>query len=705
MIVVALLTIGGVAAILVVVFTLTSTSNTTSQEIAEAQREDAVRVRTDIEVIAVSSNLAGTKVDVWIKNVGVSTIGAIEFSDVFLIQPDTRFEALTYNNDGVTSKTWFGDLKENGTPWNRGDTLHITITFSGADVITGPNDFILRMFTPNGKVGERIFGSYAAGPTPTPSPTATPTPPPPFVWYVHSESTSINAVNYYQLKDGTSADGTATTISSSIPAATTGRIRPTSNNGKSVFPLTGETSIGANTWTTTYRVKRDKADTVWWNTSWLNRRKISFDNSASTGDLDNFPVLVALTSSDINYAKTQDQGQDIRFIDDDGTTELNYEIGTWDEAGTSIVWVKVPQIDAASTTDHIWLYFNNTGAAAKHPSPYTPNAFSQATWESRYKGVWHLNENTDDNAVDATSNPNDGSPVSSPAASPGKIDRALTFTSTSRLDIAAHASLDLTTYSDWTLSAWVKPTDYTGLKWPLIYSYGNYRASLGLTVAEGTDGLIENWINDGALEQSDTAVTFNDWNYVVVTRDGTDTRFYLNGVADGTGGVTTVTSTGQASHIGNDGTAANNQFLGLIDEVRVSAGSDSASSRSAEWIAAQYKAMTLTFQKPYGAEETNSVNLTVHADMNVLVRQADGGIRSTLDTNVANSANITGTAWTTFTATYAFPGYTVLFDTDYLEIDLFAEATANSSTEAVSVDFRIDDSSLGTVDQTKIAAP
>ncbi len=162
MIVVALLTIGGVAAILVVVFTLTSTSNTTSQEIAEAQREDAVRVRTDIEVIAVSSNLAGTKVDVWIKNVGVSTIGAIEFSDVFFIQPDTRFEALTYNNDGVTSKTWFGDLKENGTPWNRGDTLHITITFSGADVITGPNDFILRMFTPNGKGGERIFGSYAA---------------------------------------------------------------------------------------------------------------------------------------------------------------------------------------------------------------------------------------------------------------------------------------------------------------------------------------------------------------------------------------------------------------------------------------------------------------------------------------------------------------------------------------------------------------
>ena len=32
-------------------------------------------------------------------------------------------------------------------------------------------------------------------------------------------------------------DGTAATVSSSIGAATTGRIRPASNNAKSVFPL------------------------------------------------------------------------------------------------------------------------------------------------------------------------------------------------------------------------------------------------------------------------------------------------------------------------------------------------------------------------------------------------------------------------------------------------------------------------------------
>lgn len=302
-------------------------------------------------------------------------------------------------------------------------------------------------------------------------------------------------------------------------------------------------------------------------------------------------------------------------------------------------------------------------------------------------------------------NPNDGSPVGSPAASSGQIDRALTFTSTSRLDIAAHASLDLTTYSDWTLSAWVRPTSHAGLQWPVIFSYGSYRASLGLTVQQGTDGLIENWINNSILEQSDSAVTFNDWNYVAITSGGSIMRFYLNGAPVGTGAATAVTTSGQASHIGNIDTTAGYQYIGLIDEVRVSAGSDASSARSAEWIAAQYKSMTLTFQKPYGAEETNSVDLTVHADMDVVVRQSDGSIRSTLATNVANSTEITGTDWTTLTATYAFPGYAVVDDSDYLEIDLFPDATANSSSDSVSVDFRIDDSSLGVTDQIRVQAP
>jgi len=143
-------------------------------------------------------------------------------------------------------------------------------------------------------------------------------------------------------------------------------------------------------------------------------------------------------------------------------------------------------------------------------------------------------------------------------------------------------------------------------------------------------------------------------------------------------------------------------FGGTLDEIRIS-----NVARSPVWVWAQHKSMDLTYNT-FDAEESSpvgNVSLTVHADLDVLVRQSDGTIRTTLATNVANSANITGTAWQTFTGTYGFPGYTVVDDTDYLEFALFAEVTANTSDPSVAVDFRMDDSTLAVADQTRVQAP
>ena len=75
----------------------------------------------------------------------------------------------------------------------------------------------------------------------------------------------------------------------------------------------------------------------------------------------------------------------------------------------------------------------------------------------------------------------------------------------------------------------------------------------------------------------------------------------------------------------------------------------------------------------------------------------------TLATDVANSSNITSSSWETFTATYSFGEYIVVDATDYLEIDLFADAATNLSGEGVSVDFRLDDNTMAAADQTRIA--
>jgi hypothetical protein len=88
-----------------------------------------------------------------------------------------------------------------------------------------------------------------------------------------------------------------------------------------------------------------------------------------------------------------------------------------------------------------------------------------------------------------------------------------------------------------------------------------------------------------------------------------------------------------------------------------------------------------------------------HCDIDVLIRKSDGTIRSVIATNVANSGNLTSTA-TTLSGTYSWGAYTVVDQTDYLEIDYYVDVTTTGSLDA---HLRIDDSSLATGDQTRIA--
>jgi len=64
----------------------------------------------------------------------------------------------------------------------------------------------------------------------------------------------------------------------------------------------------------------------WWDGSGLNRVKITFDNSASGTARSDFPVAVSFTPADVDFAKIKAAGADIRFVDDDDATELDFEI-------------------------------------------------------------------------------------------------------------------------------------------------------------------------------------------------------------------------------------------------------------------------------------------------------------------------------------------------------------------------------------------
>jgi hypothetical protein len=337
----------------------------------------------------------------------------------------------------------------------------------------------------------------------------------------------------------------------------------------------------------------------WWDSSWLNRRKITFDNSSSSENLVNFPILVSLNatnSSNIDYSKTQDNGEDIRFVDADGTTSLQYEIEDWDESATSTIWVKVPQIDASSQADYVWMYYNNIGAS--------DTSTTTGVWDSNYVGVWHLDNLSSASASDSTVNGHNGSMIGPPTAtSSGQANGALDFDGDSTyISIASSSDFDKASSSPFTMSAWYRRTGGAGHDMLLSISYGVSSATYALEVRSDTS--INYW--DGTSHELISTVTMNlgEWNYIATTvENGTSGTMYFNGSQTDAASVDNTVRTATEVMIGNSNYGGS-EVLGSIDEVRFS-----SISRSADWIEASYKTMNLDMNT-FSNEQASSSNVT-----------------------------------------------------------------------------------------------
>lgn len=106
-----------------------------------------------------------------------------------------------------------------------------------------------------------------------------------------------------------------------------------------------------------------------------------------------------------------------------------------------------------------------------------------------------------------------------------------------------------------------------------------------------------------------------------------------------------------------------------------------------------------TWNFTYRAYHTGT-DFTAHCDVNLLIRMANGTIRSIIGTAVAASANV-GTSYSTFVATYSWSSYNVVQPTDYLEIDYYANVTT-AGTVNQHFYLRIDDNTLALKDQTSV---
>jgi hypothetical protein len=338
--------------------------------------------------------------------------------------------------------------------------------------------------------------------------------------------------------------------------------------------------------------------------NWQYKRKLTFNNSAQAENLIDFPVLVVLNSSRINYGQTQDAGQDLRFYDADGVTQLAHEIEKWDEAGTSYVWVKVPQIDASSTTDHIWMYYGNATA--------TDGQNKTAVWDGSFKMVHHLKETAGPHR-DSTSNAKDSTVISvaTQGSASGNINGADAFTGASghNIDVDdASNALGMSSTDSITVEAWVKTSASGSYQFVVNKKTGTSDWQLHVN----DTGKPDFWLWDGtnqARAYGATVVNNNNWHYLVArwTDSSSEARIFIDGAssASGTNASFSGVSNTNPLVIGEEGDANRGyNFTGTIDEVRYS-----KTARSNAWISAQYKSMTDTFITPWGSEQSNGTSV------------------------------------------------------------------------------------------------
>ena len=410
-----------------------------------------------------------------------------------------------------------------------------------------------------------------------------------YQWYANSDS----------VQPGSSLTGNVENTPATIAGRSTiARLRALLTN------TGGELAAGLQAFKLQYAVPGVPSD--WCNdtsgvtctSAWAVRRKITFNNVASAQNLTDFPVLVKLNSSRIDYSKTQGLGQDIRFVDPDNPNlVLSHEIEEWNESGTSYVWVKVPQINASSSTDFIWMYYGN-GTALDGENV-------AGVWTANYAGVWHLNEDPTatcsgtSEVCDSTPNANhadaNGSMTSGDRVA-GKVSWGQDLDGTNDYFSAPNStSLNITgnaiTISGWVNSPDTSPNGAVAMKSDDSGSayYGQTFESSTIWGYSDTGGAGWNWNTGQTISAG--------WHHVTYVYDGSTQRLYVDGSQVATHALT--------GSIANSSTEplwiGRNPFTGfmqaIIDEVQVS-----NTGRSADWVEASYLSSN-DQMNTYGAED------------------------------------------------------------------------------------------------------
>ncbi len=144
----------GIVAIVAVINAIMPEVSRTSSTLIGTAGVIEGRIGTQIEVIHAGGQDAATTADVWVKNVGASTIDAPEQMDVFF-GPEGDFQRIPYGtSSSCSAPCWYYEI-ENDTSCRPTATLHMTLKLS--DALATGTVYYVQVVAPTGATDAKYF--------------------------------------------------------------------------------------------------------------------------------------------------------------------------------------------------------------------------------------------------------------------------------------------------------------------------------------------------------------------------------------------------------------------------------------------------------------------------------------------------------------------------------------------------------------------
>ena len=311
-----------------------------------------------------------------------------------------------------------------------------------------------------------------------------------------------------------------------------------------------------------------------------NYKTITIESDYVNTPLTNFVVLVHDTNDTWKTNETS-----FSFFQPDNTTECNWELEYFNyTTGTITCWVNISAV-SASTDTTFYIYYdtvNSSDGGENNPT---------GTWHTDYVAVYHCDDTMND-VTDSTANSHTLSEYGTVAYNQtGIAGSCVSLNDGNFTEDAAHGVADTPSSTDelciemWSnFSGWVHD-DY-------IYFWGCYGGtSMGLLRSDPNDSppSLEFYTHTGAASKRtaiNTTCVNGTWYYWVTSTNGTHKEIFLNGTAQGAFGPaydSIADNVDQKFMIGQRTDVAANNYIGKVDELRIS-----SVDRNASYVKATY---------------------------------------------------------------------------------------------------------------------